>query len=85
MSLAEKVRIATDCQTGQDANTRDDCRILGYVNSVQAYWSNYFTKSGETYEPVDTVLFTEVTSTGCGTASAAIASSAMRLKNEALI
>jgi predicted metalloprotease len=62
--------LATDCQTGQDANTRDDCRILGYVNSVQAYWTEFFTSSGETYEPVDTVLFTDATSTGCGTASA---------------
>jgi predicted metalloprotease len=63
--------LATDCQTGQDANTRDDCRILGYVNSVQAYWTDYFSKNGETYEPVDTVLFTDATSTGCGAASAA--------------
>ena len=63
--------LATDCQTGQDANTRDDCRILGYVNSVQAYWAEFFTSSGETYEPVDTVLFTDATSTGCGPASAA--------------
>jgi predicted metalloprotease len=63
--------LATDCQTGQDANTRDDCRILGYVNSVQAYWTDEFASAGETYEPVDTVLFTDATSTGCGTASAA--------------
>src|SRR5512143_303239 len=42
--------LATDCKTGQDANTREDCRILGYVN---------------------TVLFTDATSTGCGAASAA--------------
>jgi predicted metalloprotease len=63
--------LATDCQTGQDANARDDCRILGYVNSVQAYGTDYFSKNGETYEPVDTVLFTDATSTGCGAASAA--------------
>jgi uncharacterized protein len=63
--------LATDCQTGQDANTRDDCRILGYVNSVQAYWNDAFANGGETYQPVDTVLFTDATSTGCGTASAA--------------
>ncbi|MGZ8515139.1 MAG: KPN_02809 family neutral zinc metallopeptidase [Candidatus Limnocylindrales bacterium] len=63
--------LATDCKTGQDANTRDDCRILGYVNSVQAYWTETFSNANETYQPVDTVLFTDATSTGCGMASAA--------------
>lgn len=61
--------LATDCKTGQDANTRDDCRILGYVNSVQRYWNNAFASAGEQYQPVDTVLFTDVTRTGCGSAS----------------
>jgi len=61
--------LATDCKTGQDANDRDDCRVLGYVNSIQAYWTSEFQASGERYSPVDTVLFTDVTSTGCGTAS----------------
>jgi predicted metalloprotease len=63
--------LATDCKTGQDANTRDDCRILGYVNSVQKYWTDEFATSGETYQPVDTVLFTEATESACGTASTA--------------
>ena len=67
----ESSAIATDCQTGQDANERDDCRILGYVNSIQAYWTDAFAASGETYQPSDTVLFSGITSSGCGTASAA--------------
>jgi predicted metalloprotease len=67
----ESSAIATDCQTGQDANERDDCRILGYVNSIQAYWTDAFAASGETYQPSDTVLFSGVTSSGCGTASSA--------------
>ena len=67
----ESSAIATDCKTGEDANARDDCRILGYVNSIQKYWSEEFAASGETYQPVDTVLFTGATSTGCGGASSA--------------
>ena len=67
----ESSAIATDCQTGADANERDDCRILGYVNSIQAYWTDAFAASGETYQPSDTVLFSGMTSSGCGTASAA--------------
>ena len=63
--------IATDRKTGQDANTRDDCRILGYVNSIQKYWPSEFAASGETYQPVDPVIFSGSTTSGCGTATAA--------------
>jgi len=67
----ESSAIATDCKTGADANARDDCRILGYVNSIQKYWSDEFTASGEQYQPIDTVLFTGAASTGCGSATSA--------------
>jgi predicted metalloprotease len=67
----ESSALATDCQTGQDANARDDCRILGYVNSIQRYWTDAFAASGDTYQPSDTVLFSGSTASGCGTASAA--------------
>jgi predicted metalloprotease len=67
----ERTTLATDCQTGQDANERDDCRILGYVNSIQQYWTEAFVASGETYQPSDTVLFSGATTSGCGAASSA--------------
>ena len=67
----ESSALASNCKTGADANARDDCRILGYVNSVQAYWNEAFSSAGQRYEPSDTVLFTDVTSTGCGNASSA--------------
>src|SRR5213078_4227823 len=58
-----------DCTTGADANTRQDCRILADVNSVQAYWKRWFQAHGKTYTPAHTVFFTGSTDTGCGTAT----------------
>jgi predicted metalloprotease len=61
--------LATACKTGADANARQDCRILGYVNSVQAFWKDEFARSGQTYELAQTVFFSGQTNTGCGPAS----------------
>jgi predicted metalloprotease len=60
-----------DCQTGADANAREDCRIVGYVNSVQAYWQQEFRSSGKTYQLAATRFFSGQAQTGCGPASSA--------------
>ena len=57
------------CQTGEDANNRQDCRIVADVNSVQRFWDGVFTRSGRRYQYVDTVFFTDQTQTECGFAS----------------
>jgi predicted metalloprotease len=60
-----------ECRTGADANKRTDCRVVGFVDSVQKYWSDEFTRRGSRYSPAPTVIFTGYTRAACGTASAA--------------
>jgi predicted metalloprotease len=64
--------LSQECRTGQDANERQDCRIVGVVNSVQKFWDGVFERSNETYQYVDTVFFTDQVQTGCGFASSQV-------------
>jgi predicted metalloprotease len=65
-------QISQDCKTGEDANNRDDCRIVAVVNSVQKFWDGVFNRSGRQYQYVDTVFFTDQVQTGCGYASSQV-------------
>ena len=60
-----------DCKTGADANQRTDCRVVGFVDSVQKFWDDDFALRGETYHQAKTVIFTDVVQGACGTASGA--------------
>ena len=60
--------VAEECRTGADANERDDCRIVGVVNSVQAYWQERLPG----YREATTTFFTGSVQTGCGGASSAV-------------
>jgi uncharacterized protein len=64
--------LTTECRTGQDANQRADCRIVGYVNSIQAFWKQEFSRVGDRYEPSNTVLYTDGVNTGCGAATSQV-------------
>src|SRR3954463_4578383 len=61
--------LGRECRTGADANRREDCRIVGDINSVQAYWRRAFAAAGRSYVTAKTVFFTGSTDTGCGPAS----------------
>ncbi|MGH2772468.1 MAG: KPN_02809 family neutral zinc metallopeptidase [Actinomycetota bacterium] len=61
-------QLSAACRTGDDANQREDCRIVGVVNSVQEYWS----KTLDGYRPAKTVFFTGSVSTGCGGATSQV-------------
>jgi predicted metalloprotease len=60
--------LSETCRTGEDANQRDDCRIVAVVNSVQEFWG----KTLPGYREATTVFFDGQVSTGCGTASSAV-------------
>jgi predicted metalloprotease len=67
IGAGDNTKLAAECQTGADANQHQDCRIVGVVNSVQAYW----TKTVPGYREAQTTFFTDQVSTGCGVASSA--------------
>jgi uncharacterized protein len=65
----DNTQLQQECKTGQDANTKQDCRVVAVVNSVQDFWAQEFQRRGAGYQEAPTRLFTDVTRTGCGTAS----------------
>lgn len=58
--------VIEECRSGEDAEESRDCRLIGTVNSIQAYWNG----AVDGYQPAVTVFFSGSTSTGCGAASA---------------
>jgi predicted metalloprotease len=68
----EGAQSVQECRTGADANKRADCRVVGFVDSVQKYWSDEFNRRGlPAYSPATTVIYTGYTEAACGTASTA--------------
>jgi hypothetical protein len=58
--------VITECRTGEDAERSRDCRLIGTVNSIQAYWG----EAVNGYQAAVTVFFSDSTNTGCGFATA---------------
>jgi predicted metalloprotease len=57
------------CKTGADANKYTECRIIGTVNSVQAFWGGELPRYGKQWQETQTVLYDGSTQSACGTAS----------------
>jgi len=64
--------LAENCRTGADANAREDCRIVGYVNSIQSYWAQEFARQRVPYPMAKTQFFSGSTQTACGAATSEV-------------
>lgn len=64
--------LSEKCRTGADANRDVECRVVGTVNSVQAYWAETLPKYGRQYPPSMTDVYRGQTESACGTASNAV-------------
>ncbi|MGY1551445.1 KPN_02809 family neutral zinc metallopeptidase [Microbacterium sp. A588] len=64
-SSAQSESTVLACDTGQQANTDDDCRMAGAQLLLDDYWAQHV----EGYTPPQLYVFQGQTSTQCGTAS----------------
>ena len=69
VGAGQGTEVVEECRTVDDPNTRRDCRIVGYVNSVQEYWTDTL---GDRYAEAETTFFEGSVSTQCGTATSAV-------------
>lgn len=66
----ESTQTFDHCKTGADANRDATCRIIGTVNSVQAYWNEALpAEQGRQYRPAKTDIYSGQTQSACGPAS----------------
>jgi uncharacterized protein len=61
--------VGQHCKSGADANSDQECRVVGTVNSVQAFWAEQLPRYQRQYTPAKTVLYKGMTQSACGTAS----------------
>ncbi|MFI6940687.1 neutral zinc metallopeptidase [Streptomyces sp. NPDC050418] len=71
-AASSAAQVQQTCRTGQDANTKDDCRMVAVVNSLQDYWRQEFPRRGARYSDAQTVFFTNRVNTACGAATSAV-------------
>lgn len=64
--------IAQECRTGADADKKEICRLVGFTNSIQAYWKGEFARQNERYQQAATVFFSGQVNTACGAATSAV-------------
>jgi len=61
----------SECETGQDANERQDCRLLGALQSLDAYWADAYSGQGQFQQP-GAEVFSDAVNTQCGSATSQV-------------
>ncbi|WP_124054759.1 KPN_02809 family neutral zinc metallopeptidase [Arcanobacterium ihumii] len=62
--------ISTECKTGADANTKDECRMAAGRNSLEVFWQEQLPKeTGVRYQTGGLTLYQGSVGTACGTGS----------------
>jgi uncharacterized protein len=64
--------VSDQCANVEDIGSRQDCRIVADVNSIQNFWDGVFQRSNRKYEYVNTVFFDGQVNTGCGVADSRV-------------
>ena len=63
--------LVQECDTAEEANQRQDCRLVGVIQSLDAYWSGAFEGQGGFQQPQVTI-FSDSVNTQCGGATSAV-------------
>ncbi len=61
-----------NCETGEDANARVECRVVGAYDSLEDYWSEQAPALGIDYTSPQVRIFTGSVDTACGSATSAV-------------
>jgi uncharacterized protein len=68
----DNTQLSSECKTGADANTKQDCAIVADIDSIEAFWTREITQLGKNYKHSATVFFRGQVNTGCGAASSGV-------------
>jgi predicted metalloprotease len=65
-------QLINDCETGEQANERQDCRLVGVIQSLDEYWAGAFAEANRDFEKPGVTLFSDGVNTQCGAATSAV-------------
>ncbi|MCL3861956.1 neutral zinc metallopeptidase [Actinotalea sp. K2] len=71
-ATSEATSAVEGCETGADANQDVSCRVVGALNSLDAYWAQALPAAGKEFVQPGAEIFEVSVQTGCGNATSAV-------------